>query len=450
MTPDQTRDCLRRIGYDAAAAETRAGWLERTASEFERMTGAPPDWRWCVPGRIEIFGKHTDYAGGRSLLAAVPRGFAVVARARTDNRVRVIDARHSESIVIDVHDHDRTWRGWANYAAVTVRRLQRNFPGAELGLDIAIASDLPRAAGLSSSSAFVVSIALALIRRAGLEARDDWRQVITSVEDLAWYLGCVENGLDFRSLSGLEGVGTRGGSQDHTAILACRPGVVSHYSFMPVRAHGEARMPDGWRFVVASSGVHADKAGSVRERYNRASLAVQALLEIWNAISEVASSSLAAALESDPDAEGRLRDAVVSGGRMSMTFPAFSPADLERRLSMFARETARIPRAAAAFACADRIALESLTRASQEDAERLLGNQIPETVALASLAYEEGAFAASAFGAGFGGSVWALVPAADAAEFGEAWIRRYREAFSFRDACEWFSAVPGPGASAIE
>ncbi len=47
---------------------------------------------------------------------------------------------------------------------------------------------------------------------------------------------------------------------------------------------------------------------------------------------------------------------------------------------------------------------------SQEAAERWLGNQIPETIALARLARHVGATAASAFGAGFGGSVWALVP----------------------------------------
>ena len=45
-----------------------------------------------VPGRIEVLGKHTDYAGGRSLLSAVERGFVAVARHRTDTVVRVIDA----------------------------------------------------------------------------------------------------------------------------------------------------------------------------------------------------------------------------------------------------------------------------------------------------------------------------------------------------------------------
>jgi galactokinase len=453
VTADATLECLRRVGYDNDAAASRASWLARTATEFQRHTGAPPEWQWCVPGRIEIFGKHTDYAGGRSLLAAVPRGFLVAARPRTDNRLRVIDARYRESVTIDIDDAERHWRGWANYAAVTVRRFQRNFPGATLGTDIAIASDLPRAAGLSSSSAFVVSIALALIRRAGLDARDDWRSVITNVEDLAWYLGCVENGLTFHSLSGTAGVGTHGGSQDHTAILACRPGVVSHYSFVPVVAHGEAAMPGAWRFVVASSGVHADKAGSVRDRYNRASQAVQALLGIWNTLAEAPSLSLASALESVPDAEAHLREAVRSESRQARTpggLPEFSADDLERRLTMFVRETGRVPRAAAAFGSADQSGLESLTRSSQEDAERLLGNQIPETITLASLAYELGAFAASAFGAGFGGSVWALVPAADAAAFGETWLRRYRDAFPFRDSCEWFSAVPGPGAVSIE
>ena len=33
--------------------------------------------RWFVPGRLEVLGRHTDYAGGPSLLAAVDRGVVV-------------------------------------------------------------------------------------------------------------------------------------------------------------------------------------------------------------------------------------------------------------------------------------------------------------------------------------------------------------------------------------
>ncbi len=52
----------------------------------------------------------------------------------------------------------------SNYSATVIRRVARNFPGATIGLDLAIASDLPQAAGLSSSSAVVVAIFLALAR----------------------------------------------------------------------------------------------------------------------------------------------------------------------------------------------------------------------------------------------------------------------------------------------
>jgi galactokinase len=427
-------------GHDDAAAEERGALVDGVREAIARASGAPADWCWFVPGRIEVFGKHTDYAGGESLLAAVPRGFVVAARPRSDDRLRVIDARHGESVEMDTRDTTQVWRGWTNYVAVTVRRLATNFPGASLGADIAIASDLPRAAGLSSSSALVVGVAVALIRRARLDQRDDWRQAIGTVDDLAGYLGCVENGLTFQSLSGVDGVGTFGGSQDHTAILACQAGHLSRYGFMPVRSLGVTPMPAGWRFVVASSGVHADKAGSVRDRYNRAALAVRALLGVWNEGAGEQAHSLTSALAT-PDAEARLRHAV-----RRVVVPDFTPEDLERRLSQLTRELARIPLAAAAFASMDADALGALTADSQHDAAHLLGNQVPETNALCALALDSGAVAASAFGAGFGGSVWAVTATADADEFGREWLTRYRAAFPQRTSAEWFAASPGPGA----
>jgi galactokinase len=96
-------------------------------------------------------------------------------------------------------------------------------------------------------------------------------------------------------------------------------------------------------------------------------------------------------------------------------------ADLHRRLDHFVREDARIPIAATAFRAGDAVTLRDLSLASQADAEALLGNQIEETVALAAAAHANGALAACSFGAGFGGSVWALVPIAGAVEFARAW-----------------------------
>ena len=82
---------------------------------------------------------------------------------------------------------------------------------------------------------------------------------------------------------------------------------------------------------------------------------------------------------------------------------------------------------------------------SQAAAELWLGNQIPETIALARLARTCGALAASAFGAGFGGSVWALVQEAEAPAFLEQWRSRYLANFPDRlPKAEFFPTSAGP------
>src|SRR4029453_6190720 len=96
----------------------------------------------------------------------------------------------------------------------------------------------------------------------------EWRATIHDLFDLAGYLGAVENGLTFGSLAGTSGVGTHGGSEDHTAILNCQGGRVSAFSYVPTRPEGDAAMPSGWRFIVMSSGVESAKAGAARGRYN--------------------------------------------------------------------------------------------------------------------------------------------------------------------------------------
>jgi len=422
-------------GFGRADAVSRAA-LVTLASDA--LSGAQARWTWFVPGRIEVFGKHTDYAGGRSLVAAVPRGFAVVGSPRDDAAVRVIDARYGGSVVVDPGDEAREYVGWHRYVAVVARRLARNFPGAALGVDIAIASDLPRAAGVSSSSALVVGLATAMIERAALRDRPEWRDSIHAVEDLAGYLGAVENGLTFGALGSASGVGTHGGSEDHTAILTCQGGRVSAFAYVPVVHQGDAAMPEDWRFLVVSSGIEADKAGAARDRYNRASLATRALLDLWTRAHGPAR-TLAAALASGPRAEDALRDLVARSAH-----PAFNAGELSRRLSHFRAEDARVPAALSAFQDEDVERVGDLAADSQRDAERWLGNQIPETSALVRIACESGAFAATSFGAGFGGSVWALARSAEAAAVEEQVMGRYGALYPGTGPVTSFIARPGP------
>ena len=82
-------------------------------------------------------------------------------------------------------------------------------------------------------------------------------------------------------------------------------------------------------------------------------------------------------------------------------------------------------------------------------AETLLENQIPETVELARLARASGAFAASSFGAGFGGSVWALVDADGAADFETRWLAAYAGKFPTVTGATSFVCRPAPAAMEI-
>ena len=134
-----------------------------------------------------------------------------------------MDATRGNSVELQPLD-GQTFTGWRHYPEVAARRLAANFPGAALGADIVFASDLPRASGMSSSSALVVAIATALVRVAGIDERPEWRANIRGTLDVAGYFACIENGLTFGTLQGDAGVGTHGGSEDHAAILGATPG----------------------------------------------------------------------------------------------------------------------------------------------------------------------------------------------------------------------------------
>ncbi len=252
----------------------------------------------------------------------------------------------------------------------------------------------------------------------------------------------IENGRAFGTLAGDHGVGTTGGSEDHTAILLSTADRLTCYRYFPVTRLRQVSLPDDHAFVVAASGIAADKTGTARGPYNRASAMVAELLERWRAETGRADETLSEAVDAMPDAVARLRG-IAAGA-------ADGPA-LAARLEHFLVEDRQIlPAAVEALAASRLDAFGSLVDRSQCAAEALLGNQVRETVTLARLARERGARAASSFGAGFGGSVWALVEARHAETFASEWLDAYRECHPAAAArATSFVTRPGPGASSI-
>jgi galactokinase len=323
------------------------------------------------------------------------------------------------------------------------RRLAKNFPGRLCGAEIAFAGDLPPAAGMASSSAMIVGFFLVLSAFNDLTSRKEYRNNIGSLTDLATYLAKVENGQTFGTLAGDKGVGTFGGSEDHTAILCCQANTLSQYSYRPVRLERTVKFPSGHVFVIASSGIVAEKTGAAMEKYNRASMLCQRAVQIWNKTTKRADPQLAAALASAPTAPNHLQNILQQAGDKK-----FSPEELLKRLEHFLAESEQIvPAAGTALAAGDLAEFDRQVTRSQQLAETLLGNQVPETVFLARRAHDLGAIAASAFGAGFGGSVWALTKANGAKQFLEKWLALYKSQFPTPAANAVFLLTrPGPAA----
>lgn len=434
-------------GMSAAEAQRKVELFAACAvalASLDRRSSHNPPAAFFIPGRIEVLGKHTDYAGGRSLLCAMERGFTVLARPRTDAVVRAVDVVRGETRELLLDSTLQPAEGdWSTYLSTVVRRVARDFPCVQRGMDLVVASDLPPASGMSSSSALVIAVFLALEAVNALGADPLYRTAIPSREHLGEYLGAVENGRPFGLTPGGLGVGTLGGSQDQTAILCCRAGVLSCYAFLPVRAERDVPFPPDRSFVLAYSGVAAEKTASARLRYNEASQAVVEILALWNATTSRGDASLGQAVMSRSDAPLEIR-AMLRASHVR----DFSPQRLIDRFEQFTTEAFDIiPAATDAFARGDLVAVGDAVARSQHGAETLLGNQTAETIDLVRMARALGADAASAFGAGFGGSVWALVETHRASEFATAWMRDYAAAHRVAATrAEMIVTVPGPGA----
>jgi len=433
---DQVTEKLASSGLSLPESQNKAKLFANCAKLLKDNTHTDDSIvnAFYVPGRIEVLGKHTDYAGGRSIVTAVEKGFCLAAVARKDKTVRIFDLAFDDQTQFSVSNNIESQIGhWSNYPATAVRRLAKNFPQLAFGADIAFQSDLPPASGMSSSSAMIVAFFLIMAACNDIESCTDYQDNIKNNEDLAGYLGTVENGQTFGTLEGDKGVGTFGGSEDHTAILCSQPGRLGQFSYCPFRFERHVELPPRYEFVVASSGVVAEKTGDAMEKYNRVSKLASCGVDVWNKITDRQDLHLAAAVASGANAAEAIRQ-ILQGALNT----EFKPQELLDRFEQFYAESEQvIPAAGDALEAGDVPGFGAKVDYSQQLAETLLGNQVPETIFLAKSARSHGGVAASAFGAGFGGSVWAMVKTENLDKFIADWSAAYKQEF------------PGPAENAL-
>ena len=118
-----------------------------------------------VPGRIEVLGNHTDYNGGRVLVAPTRRVVTVRLEATADRRITVSSEAFRGLITRPLGEIHRVSGpgAWANYVFGAVLILLREDISLG-GMRIHVSGDLPIGVGLASSAALSVATMRAILR----------------------------------------------------------------------------------------------------------------------------------------------------------------------------------------------------------------------------------------------------------------------------------------------
>ena len=192
-----------------------ATFAGEAAAWFDRVYQAEPEGVWHAPGRANLIGEHTDYNDGFVLPFALAMGVRAAAARRDDGVLEIHShqapapegaaARERQGAALPLDSlAPGSVTGWAAYAAGVAWSLRlAGYPVG--GARVAIDSDLPQGAGLSSSAALECAVALALT---------ELYRVDVPRPELARLAQRAEN----------EFVGVPSGIMDQSASLLCREG----------------------------------------------------------------------------------------------------------------------------------------------------------------------------------------------------------------------------------
>lgn len=138
---------------------------ERLKEEFIKMYGAADGIRmFASPARINIIGEHIDYNGGKVFPAAIDKYLYCAIRKRQDTKIIYNDLFFPGTFEFDVNTdfHFEKGNDYANYLNGILSIMKAHGYKFDWGFDLLIASNVPSAGGISSSSALECGFAWAV------------------------------------------------------------------------------------------------------------------------------------------------------------------------------------------------------------------------------------------------------------------------------------------------
>ena len=353
---------------------TGRGLAPELLARFERAFGGAPGAAARGPGRLNAIGEHTDYSGGLVLPAAISLETRVAARLREDRTVRA-DSREKGAARAELGAPASG--AWLDYVRGVARMLAEAGRMPERGFELAIESDVPVGAGLSSSAALGVATAHALAGAAGAPFGADECETVARL--------CHRAESEF--------VGIPCGIMDPYASACGREGSALLLDCATLRAE-LVPIPSTCTFLVVDTGVRRElRAGGYEDR-------VRECARARDAAGRALGRELAQLSELDPDTLAAAADAL-------------DPVALARARHVTS-ENARVRDFAAALAAGDLEGAGALLFASHESLARDFEVSWPEADRLVAASRElsrDGVLGARMMGGGFGGCTLHLVRA---------------------------------------
>ena len=349
----------------------------RAAALFRERFGGEPDGVWLAPGRANLMGEHTDYNEGFVLPFALGQGVTAAASRNPDRAGRrlTVCSRQEPGDTVEVDlDGLAPGRvtGWAAYPAGVAWALEaagHRVPGACIAID----SDVPAGAGLSSSAALECATALALTSLAGLDVPR--AELVTIARRAENEFAGVPTGIMDQSASLLCRAG-------HALLLDCRTLETSQVPFDPAAGGAGLLLINTRARHELADGEYGRRRAECEEAARR--LGIRSLRDL-----------------TDLADTGSLTDPVLRR-RVRHVF-----TDNQRVLEVVALLRASPGPSADTYREIGRLLTQA--HASLRDDFEV---SWPEADAAVEAAVAAGAYGARMIGGGFGGSVLALVPAA--------------------------------------
>ncbi len=406
-----------------------------------------------APGRVNLIGEHVDYNGLPVLPMTLQREIRAAYRPIEADEIRLahVNARFPAGTftrgTVDSATGDAG--DWRRYVQAAVRGLcEDELAGRGGGMEIVFDSDLPMAAGLSSSTALSVVASLAYLDCVGgpvAEGKDRLRlaQVLAEAERY---------------------VGTHSGGMDQAIILLGDESGPMKIDFGPLRAEPTPLPPDV-RVIVCDSLRTAAKGAGEQARYNEGPLAcrlilalvedylqrefdedieIDSLSELWLGhlclTHEEAADILQAAIPSDAMTVSDVAEYVKTPLEtfvdtwLKDATPPMAPLALKRKARHQMTEYRRVELARDCLLAGDAPGLGALMVESHQSLATDYGVSCEELDTLVDTAMKAGALGARLTGAGFGGCVVSLVPADHADTFAEDMALLYYRQWLGREA----------------